>query len=403
MDKRKQNHMDPWEDGVYGTGNTHPPKSHGGIIALLLIIVIFLSGIVTLLSVMNIRLFHQLSLQEEEVAPLSFTADSHDGFEKSESGPANEDNGLVLSEMPKPEEVEPRETVPTWQELYDKTRSSVVSVTSRTYAGILDGAGIILNEQGYIITNYHLVEDAEAVTVSLVDQRCYSAAIVGADRVSDIAVLRIDAPDLVPAEFGDSSMLQIGDDIIAIVQGAGNSKIDSIVSGIDRSITIGGRKLSLIQTSSKLKREGLMLNRYGQIIGVHTRNLSAILNCGEDTCFFIPSIALKEIVDELITQGYVSGRPSLGVDGIFLSLFDQYYYNIPSGLYITSVIPGSSADTLGLRMGDVLISVNGEPISDSDTLNELLCSFRVGDGIYAIISRDNQLYQIELTIAEDRG
>jgi serine protease Do len=196
---------------------------------------------------------------------------------------------------------------------------------------------------------------------------------------------------------------QIGDDIIAIVQGAGNSKIDSIVSGIDRSITIGGRKLSLIQTSSKLKREGLMLNRYGQIIGVHTRNLSTILNCGEDTCFFIPSIALKEIVDELITQGYVSGRPSLGVDGIFLSLFDQYYYNIPSGLYITSVIPGSSADTLGLRMGDVLISVNGEPISDSDTLNELLCSFRVGDDIYAIISRNNQLYQIELTVAEDRG
>jgi serine protease Do len=297
----------------------------------------------------------------------------------------------------------PVEEEPSLQDLYNKTLSSVVNVACRTYDGTASGSGIVLNAQGYIITNYRLVENAETITVELSDQRYFTASVAGADPVSDIAVLRIQAENLTPAEFGDSSQLHIGDGVITMAREARSAGKDSVISGIYHQVTIGGRSMDLFQTDLEPDREGLLLNRYGQIIGIHTGDFSRTLNTGEKQSFAIPSQAVKQIVDELISQGYVSGRPSLGVEGKFLNLFDQHYYHIPAGLYITAVIPGSSAEKQGLTMGDVLISVNDMPISDSMALNRLLCSIQVGETVQAVIYRDERYYTLALTIAEHRG
>lgn len=411
MDKRKQNHIDPWDEGVYGTGNTHPPKSYGGIIALLLIVVILLCGIVTMLSIMNIRLFRELSMEKkEESAALSFSSGIQPVLEDVEPTCSRygiqqiigEEPGIVLNKAPNETEL-PVEEEPSLQDVYNKTLTSVVNVACRTYDGTASGSGIVLNDQGYIITNYRLVENAETITVELSDQRCFTASVAGADLVSDIAVLRIQAENLIPAEFGDSSQLRIGDDVITMAPELDSADADSVISGICNGVILGGRTMDLFQTDLEPDQEGLLLNRYGQIIGIHTGEISRIMDAGENQSFSIPSQTVKQIVDELISQGYVSGRPSLGVEGKFLNLFDQHYYHIPAGLYITAVTPGSSAEEKGLNIGDVLISVNDMPISDSAALNRLLCSIQVGDTVQVVVYRDERYYTLELTIAEHRG
>ena len=421
MDQNKQ-YTDPWDEGVYGIGNTQPPKNHSGIIALLLIVVIFLSGIVSVLGFMNVKLFNKLEemSQNTNTVPMSFS-DTEDAEEICNPTDPAEDlvaihagDGVSIHICPSPEAVEniPQEGGLSWQEIYEKNIPTVVSITVDGLYGTSSGTGVIISELGYIVTNAHVVENPHTITVLLSDNRSFAAHLVGSDKTSDLAVLHIEGTDLTAAEFGDSTAIRVGDAVAAIGDPLGvelrGSMTDGIVSAINRDVSIGGRTMTLIQTNAALNTGnsgGPLVNCYGQIIGINTMKISdyASRSGVEGLGFAIPSAIVKDIVDQLVNQGYVSGRPTLGLTGDSISLFDQYYYRWPAGLYITDVDETSDAAAKGIQSGDILMSINGHPITGQDDLTSALYPMNVGDSVQVVIYRAGSQYQLTLTLTESRG
>ena len=423
MDERKYKNTDPWDEGIYGTGNTRPPKNHGGIIALLLIIVIFLSGIISVLGLMNVKLFkelNQMNKQEQEMPVSFYSVEDSDLLASTASIPTETveaapletepDGDTVLFLNPSPASVEniPQEGGLSWQDIYEKNIPSVVSISTPYFSG----TGVILSADGYIVTNSHVVSDSYEISVLLTDDRSFSALLIGNDPVSDLAVLKIDAADLIPAEFGDSDVLRVGDAVAAIGDPLGlelrGSFTDGIISAISRNVTVNGRTMTLLQTNAALNSGnsgGPLVNCHGQVIGINTLKISAFTNDAgvEGLGFAIPSTTVKQIVDQLVSQGYVSGRPTLGLEGDILSRIDQYYYGLPAGLYITDVSPDSDAFQRGIEPGDILISLNGQRITSQSELEQLIHSMNIGDTVEAVIYRGGSQYRLQLTLTENKG
>ena len=393
----------PWDDGVYETGHSRPPKSRGGLIAVLLICMIFLTGLVTAMGLMNIKMFRQLtSAQEETVPAISFdqeaTEDAEDllkpiELEESPTSPPNtpEAEGLSL------------------QEIYEQCIGSVVSITSSSGSGTSTGTGVILSEDGYIVTNYHVIENGVRITVLLHDDREFSAWIVGSDPATDLAVLKIEADGLTGAQFGDSDVLRVGDSVVAIGDPLGieyrGTMTDGIISAINRNMNIDGRLMNLIQTNAALNSGnsgGPLINSCGQVIGINTVKIGAFTDKAgvEGIGFAIPSTTVTDIVNQIIETGYVSGRPSIGFTGESISLFYQRYYRLPSGMYITDITPGSYAEQVGLQEGDILISVDDTRIYEPSDLDTLLYGYAAGDTVTIIIYRGGYTMQADLVLEE---
>lgn len=405
----EQNFSD-WDDRFYGTGKTDPPKSHGGIIALMLILIIFLCGVIAILGVMNIRLFHKLQLRENSDLAMSFNS-----VQTGATDPALEAvpyNGVPVQSSPPGAENIPAGVGKSLQDIYAENINSVASIICNTRTGSATGTGVVLRSDGYLVTNAHVVDDAVSVAVQFTDGRSLAAQLVGIDEASDLAVLRVEATDLAPAVFGDSSSLRVGDAVVAIGDPLGvkfrGTYTDGIVSGIDRDVDMSGRTMTLIQTNAALNSGnsgGPLINCYGQVIGINTMKIGAFTdNAGvEGLGFAIPSLTVQEITSQLISQGYVSGRPSLGVQGEGLSSFYQYYYRVPAGLYITSVDPASDAYAKGVEEGDILLSINDIRVTSSEDLKEALYSMEAGQTVRIIIYRQGSQYQVELTLSENQG
>ena len=413
---------EPWEENSWQTGSTNPPKSRGGLVAVLLVLVIFLSGIVTVLGILNVKLFQQLKLQEshedlaisynlEELPPE--TAEPAQTL-PPETRPAHQEEQVSMELDPSPSSISnvPPEGGLPLQEIYLQSIDSVVSISCQMYSGSSTGTGVVLTEDGYIVTNSHVVEGAQAITIQLTDERVLPARLVGADIVSDLAVLKVDAQDLVPATFGDSDSLRVGDTVVAIGDPLGvelrGTLTDGIISAINRDIYLDGRPITLIQTNAALNSGnsgGPLINCYGQVIGINTMKIGAFTDEAgvEGLGFAIPSATVKDVVDQLIRQGYVSGRPELGIRGESLSIFYQHYYRLPEGLYITEVTPGSDAAAKGIERGDILISINDTHITTADQLSSLLYGFEVGQTVTAVVYRGGYQYELQLTIGEDKG
>ena len=415
MDHKKHNSIDAWDDGVYGTGNTMPPKSHSGIIALLVILVIFLSGIVSLLSFMNIRLFQQLSQQAQqmqEMSPMSFKdLDVHEPDPQldpdKEQDPLHnsEDVSLSLNQSPQSVDNIPQQGALSWQEIYEKNNPSVVSVLTTNDSGTITGSGVVLSDKGYIVTTCRMVHDAETINITLSDGSSYSALVVGADHLTDLAVLYVDAEGLVSAEFGDSDALRVGDSVAAMSGQLGGTLHDGILSAIYRDMLYLGKNITLIQSSASISDDasgGPLINCYGQIIGLHTNRLLGP-DAAEGSHFVIPSTTVKFIVDQLIAQGYVAGRPTLGLTGEQITRFDQYYFHIPQGLYLTDISPDSDAHAQGITPGDILISLDGEAITDQIQLDTLVNSRNIGDSFTALVYHNGQEMTFTLTVTEYEG
>ena len=418
MDYRNNKNKDAWDDGVYGTGNTMPPKNHSGIIALLLVLVIFLSGIVSFLSFMNIKLFQELTEKtkhEQLHAPMSFSdTETHPHTIPDATNPKDiphiqGDVSISLNKSPQSVDNVPQEGALSWQEIYEKSIPSVVSVFSTSNTGSLTGSGIILSENGFIVTTACIVSDVETITITLHDGRSFSALVVGADPVTDLAVIFVDAEGLQSAQFGDSGALRVGDAVCAIGDNTGvqlgSSLIPGIISAINRDVRFLGKDISLIQSDVALNSGNSgspLVNCYGQVIGINTTHISAG-EPSERIGFAIPSTTVKQIVDQLIAHGYVSGRPTLGLSGESVTRFDQYYFQIPKGLYLNEVEPGSDAHTQGIEPGDILVSLNGEPITDQKQLNILVNSLNIGDTVSAVFFVDGQEKTMKLTVTEYTG
>ena len=415
-----RNQNEPWDSSIYGTGRTQPPKNRGGLIAVLLVVVIFLGGLVSVLGILNIKLTNELKNSKEHTPnSLSVVTDMETHLLETTPLP-------IPTEVPAPTEHPPLQLAPTpdaapnvaqegglpLQQIYADNIHSVVSISCTLPGGSSTGTGVVLSSDGYIVTNAHVVEDALTVTIDLTDGRSLPATLIGADAVSDLAVLHIPAGDLVAATFGDSTALQVGDSVTAIGDPLGLSLrgtfTDGIVSAINRDVTVGGRTMTLIQTNAALNSGnsgGPLINCYGQVIGINTLKIGNFVDSAsvEGIGFAIPSSTVKVIVDQLIEQGYVSGRPTLGIRGESVDLFYQRYYMMPAGLFITQLDSGSDAARKGIQTDDILISINGVRILSMEDLNNVLYGCEVGETVEAVIFRAGKQYLVSLTVAEAKG
>ena len=412
----------PWDQDIYETGRTRPPKNYGGLIAVLLVVVILLSGVISVLGFLNVKLFNQLK-QAGTDSSESFSIVSHEedsiiietiGQEPEMVMAPTEGLRASIDLNPSPDSYENilQEGGLSLQQIYEQAIDSVVAISCTLPSGSTTGTGVILSSDGYIVTNAHVVEDAQAITVLLTDQRSFDAQLVGSDAVSDLAVLHIEAEDLDPAELGDSDTLRVGDMVVAIGNPLGmelmGTMTDGIISAINRDVVSNGRTMTLIQTNAAMNSGnsgGPLINCYGQVIGINTMKIGTFTDKAgvEGIGFAIPSTTVKEIVEQLLEQGYVSGRPTLGITGEGVSPFYQYYYRMPSGLYISQVDSTSSASLAGIEAGDILISINGTRISSQEDLDFLLYAYEVGATVQAIIYRSGRQYSVNLTLTEAKG
>ena len=415
--EQRYNHTD-WDDSIYGTGRTEPPKHHSGLLAMMLILIIFLCGIITVLGILNVRLFQQLQNQDPAELAISFRDVETQPQETAAAetqpkvSPSRQAATINLQSSPASVENIPTEGGLSLQEIYERNIKSVVSINAILTGGSSTGTGVVLTEDGYIVTNAHVVENAAAISVQLTDQEIFQAQVIGTDELSDLAVLKISASGLTPAQFGDSSSLRVGDTVVAIGDPLGvefrGTYTDGIISGIDRDVDMDGRTMTLLQTNAALNSGnsgGPLINCYGQVIGINTMKIGAFTDKAgvEGLGFAIPSTTVKTIVDQLISQGYVSGRPTLGISGEGLSSFYQHYYRMPAGLYITQVSQSSEAYEKGVEEGDLLLSINDTPVTSMDDLKSTIFSCEVGQTVQVAIYRGGQQYLLELTLEEDRG
>lgn len=405
---------EPWEQSYYRTGATRPPKSRRGLLAVLLVAVIFVGGAATAFRLLNIRLFQSAIKSEASDTSFRFsnqqTPLSADQSEEISVPGIGETNiHLQLNQTPASIENIPQEGGLSLQDIYQKSIASVVSITCATPAGTSTGSGVVISENGYLVTNSHVIDGAQNLQVLFHDGNILPARVIGADEFSDLAVLQVEATGLTPAEFGDDAALRVGDSVVAIGDPLGielrGTMTNGIVSAINRDIRTGGRTMTLIQTNAALNAGnsgGPLINCYGQVIGINTMKIGDNMSTAgvEGLGFAIPSTTVKEIVDQLLKQGYVSGRPYLGVTVQQLSAFDQLYYRLPSGLYITEVAPNTDAAAKGLIPGDVLLSIDGHRLADTDTLQQLLYSHSAGDTVTLTLYRGGKQYQLELQLSE---
>ena len=416
---------EPWDRDTYRTGYTRRPRRSRGLVALLLVIIIFLCGIVSILTMLNIRIFQELANQPvQETAAIDFigsdTLPASTGPDAAETtvpvttGPqTTKEVGGTIQITPSPTSVPnvPQEGGLSYQEIYVNAIDSVVSILCQLSGGSSSGTGVVLTADGYIVTNAHVVEGAMEITVGLTDGREFPAQLVGADSFSDLAVLRISATGLKAAEFGDSDVLRVGDAVAAIGNPLGTelwgSMTPGIISGVNREITTGGRTMNLLQTNAALNSGnsgGPLLNCYGQVVGINTMKMGDSMSSAgvEGLGFAIPSTTVQQIVNQLMQQGFVSGRPGLGLIGEAVTMFDQMYYRMPQGLYIDQVTQGSDAEAVGILPGDILMSLGGVQITDEASLSQALYSYQVGQQVQAELYRyrTRTRYTVTLTIEE---
>ena len=398
-----------WDDGVYGTGSTQPPKSHRAVIALLLVAVIFLGGIATGMSVLNVKLFRELH-KKEDALTVAYAVQSTQPEATQATDPlpdAPEGATLDLQEIPGREAEEGL----SLQQIYEQNIPSVVSITAVGTRTTATGTGVVLSEKGYLVTNYHVIEGAQSLTVKLTDERELTAKVVGSDPVSDLAVLYVAAENLVPAQFGDSDNLRVGDMVVAIGDPLGvelrGTMTDGIISAISRDVQVDGRSMNLIQTNAALNSGnsgGPLINSFGQVIGINTMKIGTFTDSSgvEGLGFAIPSATVREVVNQLITQGYVSGRPWLGIQGESFSSYYRRFYQLPQGVYITEVEAGSPAQTAGLMRGDIITRADDSPVSDMETLNSLLYTHSAGDTMLLTVYRGGHQGNVEITLTEKK-
>ena len=407
---------DPWVTGVYETGRTRPPKRRGGCCAAVLVIFIFIFGLVTLLGVLNVRLFTRLmeidmTPEDQDIALAVSEIPTEDPTDPT--APPDHSIGstpqLELNDSPVGQDSYAGDSCLPLQQIYEQNIPSVVSIACQTRTGSGSGTGVVLTSDGYIVTNAHVVDGAVRITVLLTDGRELEARLVGSDSISDLAVLHVEAQDLIPAQFGDSTVLRVGDSVAAIGDPLGVSLrgtlTDGIVSAINRDVNVSGRTMTLIQTNAAINSGnsgGPLINCYGQVIGIITLKIGDTASSAgvEGIGFAIPSSTAREIINQLMEQGYVSGRPSLGLTGMALSSFYQTYFHLPSGYYIEAVMEGSPAQQVGIQSGDILLSVDGTQVSTGDDIAAALYGCEVGDHVEIVISRNGRYYQVELELIE---
>lgn len=285
-----------------------------------------------------------------------------------------------------------------YTQIYDRAILSAVSIQASTGRGYGSaGSGVVLTEDGYIITNAHVVAGAREVTVMFHDNRTLPASLVGFHAVEDLAVLKVEASGLTPAQFGDSSVLRIGEPVAALGDSLGYRATftDGIVSSLDREVEVEGVTMSLIQTTAAINygnSGGPLLNRYGQVVGINTIKIVTEDGSAEGLGFAIPSRRVKYVADHLIAGEEIkTGRFGFSVNRIPV---------VGGGLELLIVEKDSDAWAKGLRAGDILLEANGAPIIGFEDLTRLKLGLGPGDGVTFLCERDGEQFTVEVELIE---
>lgn len=271
------------------------------------------------------------------------------------------------------------------------------------------GSGVILTTDGYIVTNYHVVEGAQQITVTLHDDSTYTATVVGSDQQSDIALLKIDAAGLTPAVLGDSDSVQVGEVVIAVgnpMGTLGGTVTDGIVSALNRDISVEGNEMTLMQTSAAISpgnSGGGLFNTNGELIGIVNAKYSD--EDAEGLGFAIPVNTMKTVVQDLLENGYVTGRPALGITVITVGdVQTAMQYGVSSlGVYVNSVDEGSGAEAAGMKAGDRIVSIGTQLVESTDDVTNALKSYNVGDVVEVQVDRGRELITLQVTLGEKTG
>lgn len=303
----------------------------------------------------------------------------------------------------------------TIAQIAEKVKPSVVEVTTSSvqtngifaqYVTEGAGSGVIISEDGYILTNNHVIEGQSSIKVTTSDGQEYDATVVGTDDKTDIAVLKIEASGLTPAVIGDSDSLVVGETAVAVgnpLGELGGTVTDGIISALDREVTVEGKNMTLLQTSAAVSpgnSGGGLFNEKGELVGIV--NAKSGGDNVEGIGFAVPINTAMEVAEQLIANGYVSGRPAMGIQVIAITDLQTAMQAGVSqlGVYVQSVDPGSAAEQAGLQVGDLFVSVDGTAVSTTSDVTAVLDEHQVGDVIEVQVVRDKQVLSLNVTLQE---
>ena len=325
-------------------------------------------------------------------------------------------NGPQISADDIPEDRSEETTIAS--RVYEDTAASIVCITSYeegmdyTLDAISQGSGIIITENGYIITNSHVVDDSKktGVMITLADNRQFIGTIIGVDKKTDIAVIKIDAKDLKPAKFADSDSVKVGQLAFALGNPGGSEFANSLTKG---SVSATGRILSggyvrYIQTDAAINpgnSGGALLNEHSQVIGMNTAKIAAMEY--EGMGFAIPSNTVIDVVNKIIKYGRVNDRPRIGIDGKSCTLYMSKANNIPQGVIISSIDSDSPLKSTDAKINDIITAVNDKEIKSMDELTEEMSKYDPGDEITLTMYRkgkngaEGKSFKISIVLKSD--
>ena len=304
---------------------------------------------------------------------------------------------------------QPGEQELSLQELYAACADSIVGITAypEDQNGYYWGTGVIAGENGLIITNAHVIEGCASAEVTLYNNESYEALLVGADTVSDLALLKIDCSGLPAASFGDISSLSVGDPVAAIGNPLSeefrSTLTNGIISAIDRGMNYNGHTMSLLQTNAAINQGnsgGALFNMYGQVVGITNMKMMSYFSSIEGIGFAIPSSTVKAVVDQLAENGEVRGRPSIGITVGAIPQEAVENYELPEGLYISAVAENSDATAQGIREGDILLAIDGQSVSATEEVAAIRDTKSVGDSLRFTIWREGETFEVDVRLMD---
>ena len=307
------------------------------------------------------------------------------------------------------------QTLMTPAEVYASTVGSVVSINCSAVSTNIfgqrvesasSGSGFVITQDGYIVTNHHVVASASSVKVTMYDGKEYSAAVVGSDSDYDVAVLKVETTGLQPVTLGNSADVNVGDTVLAIGNPLGEltfSMSQGIVSCCDRAINVSGTPFNMIQVDASINpgnSGGPLMNLYGEVVGIVSAKYSSYSNTAvEGLGFAIPIGDVQAVITDIMENGQITSKPSMGITAGTMTrqMATQYQIDKDNGVFVYSVDKGGAGEKAGLRMGDVITKVDSMEITSMEDLTAAKKGHRAGDTVTVTYYRDGQSFTTELT------
>jgi serine protease Do len=324
---------------------------------------------------------------------------------------------IVLNNKPTTETVVADGEKLSGEMVYTKLSPSIVGILSYstgTSSRLGSGSGVIISSDGYIVTNHHVIENGQLIEVVLNNNERYRAKVIGGDARSDLAVIKIEATNLVAVSFGNSDELKSGEKVYAMGNPGGldlaTSISDGIISGTNRLMTSEtGYTMNFIQTTAAINpgnSGGALINEYGHVIGICSAKIVDLDY--EGIGFAIPVTSAKKVIEDLMKYGYVTGRPNLGISYSYISSTYAMYYSLPTGILVSEIDQNACAYKAGVRVNDIIAKVDNVKIDSNSHFLDIMGNYKPGDTVTLTVFRRvrntaDQTFEVKVVLDEDTG